>query len=536
MFMGFDLPTVAIMLLLAGGGSDALDFIPTDAYWRQHQVTVSVETMLDELHEPETAGADVSALITQLGSTDFEQREVASRKLAALGSEILPQLEDAAESDDLEIASRAEQLIAQLDQPKSIRDVRRLMAIRTLGELKDAKSAPVLRPLTDSDAPFVGEYAQRAIASIEDKPFEPKRPTDEELMSDLWLLPANCAIVGQHKIRGGNAVTLEQLVRQGVGPFAQPAPNPQMQAMQQQQLEHLVQRGSRMVDLLNNGRLDAITFGISDNADEQRGFAVFIFRGAYDRDAVIHQVQRRGEYEIAEVDGVWTIKVPFFATAWLVSADRCVLVMAPEAEQAPASVVLDAIHAAKQPLTENADLAALVESTDTKSMTWAAMRVSETYRRQMTQLQSFETIRATADREGDSLAWKVVAEGDDAEKAKVVAAEINQQVRNILAEIRQAPVFAGPFVQPMLSILQSVRTETDEGNLTVHGTAPQDLFQMAAAMNLSVMAMMPAQFDMDFVPPDVEMMEAQDAEVMELEDTEPAIEPQEEEVEVAPQP
>ena len=123
-----------MMLLLSGGANELLDFVPTDAYWKAKEVTVSVQTI----------SADLESL----------------------------------KADDTSKATA----------------VRRLMAIRTLGELKDKSALPALEKLTDSKEMFVADYAKRAIANIEGKPLVIGIPDNSAQMreKDLWMLPAKC--------------------------------------------------------------------------------------------------------------------------------------------------------------------------------------------------------------------------------------------------------------------------------------------------------------------------------------------------------
>src|SRR5207253_10196799 len=99
---------------LGGGANDLLDMVHTDSYWKAKQVTVSVEQLIADA----TAGAPANA--------DAATPQAAS--------------------------------------------VRRLMAIRTLGEMKKDEGLATLQSLVDSKEPFVGDYAKSAIASIQGKP------------------------------------------------------------------------------------------------------------------------------------------------------------------------------------------------------------------------------------------------------------------------------------------------------------------------------------------------------------------------------
>ena len=145
--MGMEVSGLLMLLLMSGGGNDLLDYVQAKAYWQLKGVPVTAAAMTGELAPPKAEGA----------------------KEAAAG----PQT-----------AAKAAV-------------VRRLMAIRTLGELKDAQALAVLQPLLKSTALFEAEYAQQAIAAIEGKPFARPRTAAKQMAQDPWLLPADCGIVGR---------------------------------------------------------------------------------------------------------------------------------------------------------------------------------------------------------------------------------------------------------------------------------------------------------------------------------------------------
>src|SRR5688500_18760743 len=198
----FSLVTLISFLLGAGGG-DLLDYLPTEAYWKAKQMTVTADVLTAALRP--TPVAQVADLVAQLDSPDAAVRDAAAAKIRAAGAGALPALKEQTESDIIETSRRAKALIQEITADAKPAGVRRLMAIRTLGERKERGALEVLRPLLDSKEPFVAEYAGRAIATIDGKSFTRARPEDS-LRQDLWLLPANTAAVAQYAPRGGLAV------------------------------------------------------------------------------------------------------------------------------------------------------------------------------------------------------------------------------------------------------------------------------------------------------------------------------------------
>src|SRR5262245_17036534 len=89
------------LCLLNVGSNDLLDYLPTEAYWQEKKVAVSVETMAAELATK--PGGDVKALIADLGSPDAATRDAAVEKIREVGGvSALPALTEAAESPDAE--------------------------------------------------------------------------------------------------------------------------------------------------------------------------------------------------------------------------------------------------------------------------------------------------------------------------------------------------------------------------------------------------------------------------------------------------
>ena len=103
----FSLVTLITFLLGAGGG-DLLDYVPTDAYWRAKEITVTVDVLTKDLRP--TPLAEVADLIAQLDSPDAAVRDAAAVKIRAAGPGAIPALQKETESDILETSRRAKAL------------------------------------------------------------------------------------------------------------------------------------------------------------------------------------------------------------------------------------------------------------------------------------------------------------------------------------------------------------------------------------------------------------------------------------------
>jgi gas vesicle protein len=93
------------------------------------------ESKATEKAAPAKAGKEIKALIDQLGSARFKDREQATHELSKLGKSALPSLKEAVKSPDAEVRRRAQQLVEQIESPpvQSIDPPRqpRLPAIKT---------------------------------------------------------------------------------------------------------------------------------------------------------------------------------------------------------------------------------------------------------------------------------------------------------------------------------------------------------------------------------------------------------------------
>src|SRR3954451_1478595 len=200
---------LVLLTLLTGNGTDLLDYLPTQDYWQAKGVTVSTKGVIDGLQPPKP-GADISKLIAAMGAGNAAARDEAARKIQSMGPGVVPQLQRAAKLDDPEISMRAKQLIQQINQSQKAASVRRLMAIRTLGETKAKEALPALQALGKSDEPFVADYAAAAIATIEGKPYE--RPHAKS-GADAWLVPEGCRLVAHLSARGGGPVDFDAMLK-----------------------------------------------------------------------------------------------------------------------------------------------------------------------------------------------------------------------------------------------------------------------------------------------------------------------------------
>lgn len=473
---------VMAFLLSGGTGADLLQFVPSDAYWKAQKVEVSVDAMILALGRPGDA-AEVADLVTQLGDKQFKVRAAARAKLAAMGPSVLPLLAKAAEKagDDPEVTTTLKELRAELGGKGAASAVRRLMAIRTLGDLKDAKAVAELKKLLDSKTAFEAEYAARAIAAIEGKPF--KTPdAAEAIRKDVWLLPKNCAIVGQACLPDLGIKGMDDLV----GQLGDLLPKEAKDAMVAQVAAQLMQAADRV----GNIRFTGGTMGVADNVGNRAGFAVFIIHGLYDRVAmagVIKELAGRPGREMAtEKIGDCEVLFPDREAAIMMpSNEQFAIVVGPGREQLPLKELADAFKAGKGGLGDNAEMAKLIKSVDPTANAWAIAQITDAYRAipdpdVVKLIGPFKTIVATAKIGKDVVDVSLKATGDK-DKAEAVAAAVEFANKG-LAEGKQElarEVGRMPMLKPIADFMDSIKIAADGANATASAQYKGSLIKAA---------------------------------------------------------
>ncbi|MBM4030661.1 MAG: hypothetical protein FJ291_02625 [Planctomycetes bacterium] len=446
MGMGFGMMELLMLVLSGGGwGNDLLDYLPSDAYWKAKGVPMSVERMVAELNVGEPA--DLAQLIRDLGAEKHETREAATAKLRALGPAAIPSLKKAADSDDPEVRTRARELLATLSGGAQAGAVRRLMAIRALGELRKPEAAGPLRPLLESKEPFVADYAARAIAAIEGKPHERPQATAEQIRSDLCLLPPNCGIVAQLRLPGGRASSFAEALK-SIGPALGPGQD------LARALDELTKGICAVAERVGNIRLDAVTLGVADEVGDRKGFAVVVARGRYDAQAVKAAF---GQFQLdsTKVEGLDVFSVEREMRLIPCSDERLVFVGGPRNEQLPIKEIAAAVQANSDKPALGPKMLELIKAIDAPA--WAAVVMSDAYR-QAPFLAPFETVVATGKTADDAMALSVVAVGKDPEALKQSVAEVQKGVKEATADVARE-VARMPFLKPIVEFMESIRVE-----------------------------------------------------------------------------
>jgi hypothetical protein len=451
----FNLVTL-LMFLLAGGGRDLVSYIPPDAYWEAKGVeVVSVEGLLKDL-DP-APPVDVDKAIGALGSAGAAEREAAAGAILSAGPAAIPELEKETASPDVEVARRARALIAQIRTEAKPREVRRLMAMRALGELKDAKALPALRTWAESKEPFAAECARAAIAKIEGKPAPPPRERDAKAFAaDVGLLPASCALVMRLAPRPGLAPPFAEAIGQMELP----------DSTRQQRLRQVARELIDAADRYGNLRVDGVTIGLSGDFNGRNGFVVAILRGQYDPDLAAFAA-RQERFAATPVNGRNVFQWGPEAHVFLPSADRAVFFAAADARQSPAAALVDAVAKGKGTLRDNAELANLIDAADATQPVWAVGKLTPALQT-IPWLDGVDVVRLTSTQTAGRLTLNLSAKGADAARLKSAAGVAEAALKEGLPELEKIAVFMPP-LRPLRDAMRSVTLTAADHTLT--GTA-----------------------------------------------------------------
>ena len=392
-----------IMLVVMGGpiGNDLLSFVDSQAYWKAKGVDVSVPAMTEQV-----GGAKADA-----------------------------------------------------EDPK-VRSIRRLMAIRTLGELKDAQALPTLKKLLKSKEPFVADYSARAVAAITGKTYAPPKAPAAARQRDLGLLPAGCGVVGQAMMiapadKTGN-------LRSKLGDAKLPGGMGKDQA-----LEMLTEMVLKLAEKVGNIRLEAVTIGAASEIGEDSGFAVVVARGLYDA-ATVRNVLAPMARESTQIDGIDVLRLDSEVALIAPSNDRLVIVTGPRKQALPVREVISSLKANKTGLQAVPELRDLVKSVPAGSPLWAVAVMSDSYR-QASILAPFDTAQLVSVRKKGQMHLKLLATGADEPAVAGSVAEVKEGLAKATEELTRQ-IERQPSFKPILEFLKSVKAEAKGKQATVTAT------------------------------------------------------------------
>ena len=392
------------MTLLGGGsGNELLDLVPSDAYWKAKEVEMTAPNLMLELNS--------------------------------------------IKADDTSKATA----------------IRKLMAIRGLGELKSADAVASLKTQLDSKEMFVAEYAQRALDAVEGKaPNKFSGVPPDQMKKDLYMLPEHCGAVGQAKLLAGKPLDLKKLLAKQQDENAAPDNQQQSGAMMDEMTTGLI----TVAELTGNIRVDAVTIGVADEIGQQQGFVCFYVRGLWDADAVKSAIQMELN-QTKTVDDVDFLSPGFGGVVAAVPSNELFAFMGgPNANALPLEDVAAAIKTGKGKLENAADLIKVVEATDITQPYWAAMLVAGTYG-QAPMLAPFDSLKLTGKPTADGVKFEATGAGKDADGTKAAVDQFNSLIEEAKGELsREAD--RHPQAQPLLDFFNTIELSAD--GMTAKGT------------------------------------------------------------------
>ena len=469
---------VLLSFLIGGGSGELLDYVPTQSYWRDRNVAVTVEAMLQEAAP--TPSVDASKLITDLGNADSHIRDSASEHILKYGIGVLPPLRLAAGSADPETAEGSARLIEQMQPLITIAPVRHLMAVRTLGELKDKKAIAFLQSQLSSQEMFVADYARRAIDSIYGQPADHVIP--EDALNEVWLLPANCRAVAQLLPRGHGPIDPRQMMMQIPG-----------QGMQDtgHVFENLSQTALHVAETLGNMRLDALNLGVSENIDGNHGCITLIASGQFDA-ALVSRILREQKMATRTVRGLRIYEPDGESTMLFPSDHEFVMMFSPNGEQAPSDESIAAMMSGTQTLRRSPEMTALVmpmlhPGPTTRHALWMAAKMTDSYRK-LTGFDRFDTLTLTGDEDNGALNVALRGVSPDADAAKAAMEQLAVMIAGA-AKLVKLNLAGQPLLQPTADFVASTKF-LSQGNI-IAGSAllkesPAELFMLPVMVGANV--------------------------------------------------
>jgi hypothetical protein len=164
---------------------------------------------------------------------------------------------------------------AETKTPKD--DVARLLAIRTLGERREASARATLENIAGGPEGFAKDYAGTALAALDGKPAPapPPMPADSVRSGGLEWFPADVDFFAALDFRGapagGDPAARGKALRAAFGKLPPGAR----------------ETAYEFLDAVGNIRIDRLSFAFGSQPEEQRGRIMIRFTGRADRAALI---------------------------------------------------------------------------------------------------------------------------------------------------------------------------------------------------------------------------------------------------------
>ncbi len=448
--MGITSLFAIVLTLMLGGnaGNELLDYIPSDAYWQSKGVELNADAIMAELNA----------------------------------------------TADAERAGGGNQ-------------VKQLMAIRTLGELHAAEAVQTLKSLATSDQPFVGDYATRAVATIqagdrgEDANLAPQtQPADD--LSSLHPLPADTGLIAQLRLPSRGPVDIDKMFGPAsvLGSIVT-----EMDGDQPDPKSMVIQQAIKLTERIGNVRIDCVTLALSNDIGDHAGRVTILLHGQGDTAAIAQLLATDAGLVQADQDGTRVLHEPDRpgrpgpGSAVFFPSDALAVITG----AAPGTVVSTEDIAKRlnrpadaQPLL-SPQMQALVITVDKSGPVWAACLVNENYAKVPT-VAAFDILMLSTARDADATTFRLLGTGHDEAAVEgavqQVREAIDQAVLGITGKIQQMeaggagrnfgpdPAVMLPAMREVVSFLKSFKLSSDGTTATVDGTLPNDLINPMALM------------------------------------------------------
>ncbi|HMO25204.1 MAG TPA: HEAT repeat domain-containing protein, partial [Tepidisphaeraceae bacterium] len=427
-------------------------------------------------------------LIEQLDAPDFRERERAEQALRRMGRAALEPLRNARSDPRPEVSSRAESILQQIETDLAGEGIRRLMAIRTLGERRVEAAIPALKTLLDSQDAFVAEHARRSIARIEGRSIPTHEIAPEARGAQLAMLPDTLGVVAQTILPASGAATN---LRETFRPIAEAFGAEQdIESMLDEMTRGLLEVANRTGNL----RVNLITLGVSGDVDNQPHFIVLV-QGQWNASSVgtllAEQVEAARVIEDASV-----YPLGGEAAVIIASDTQAALVIASGEPEALWTSVVRAMRTGQGGFA-GSDLAKLVRPEHTSADTWVVARITESYRREEF-FRAFDDLWETGHRQDGKARIAGAARGSDRDAVEQRLVQMKAGVDEALGDLRQMARNA-PQAKPALDLLESMRFEMDGTTIRASAEIEGDPRMIVGAMLMGMSGRARA-----VPPPDVE--------------------------------
>eukprot|EP00112_Aurelia_sp_Birch-Aquarium-sp1_P005253 Seg15955.1 transcript_id=Seg15955.1/GoldUCD/mRNA.D3Y31 product="hypothetical protein" protein_id=Seg15955.1/GoldUCD/D3Y31 len=411
--MGIQETFFAFIMMLCGGstGSDALDYVDSEHYWKTKKVEYTVEEMMLEAKKP-----DVSE------ESAFKEAEI-----------------------------------------------RKLLAIRALGEKKAQKALPMLKELIQSKEPFVADYAKEAIARIEGKAV-PKLNHADHWKKAVAASPADTSGFVHLKLQRPKEFNVFQrfkAIMDSMMAAIDDVDEEEMQDTEDDLSEAYASQIYPILEQVGNIRVESATLAFSDKFGPEQGWVTLVVQGQYNKLALTNFLnQSMGEeFDLEVVD-----KVPFFtmdenASMGFVSDSMFVSTFGPNIESMPRKALVEGLSNEKP--SYSAELQALVQKTDKSGPTWASLVLPQEFKANVPFMEPFKTLRLETEIVKGFSNITITGEGDDAEAVAKVMGDLEKDYAAFLKEgLEEMQKNMQKSMEPMIKLMKSIefKAKDKEGN------------------------------------------------------------------------